>query len=207
MRSVDVTGRARIRDAAIEVIGRVGYDSASIRVIAAAAGVSPALVIHHFGSKEGLRSACEEHLLALFAEEVDRLAEMKAADLGAILGRREDFTPYQGYLRRTLHDGGPFAERMVRHLISLTRTYLDRAVATGDVRPSEDEEGRAAALVAMSLGVQLIAGQVAPPGTPPEQQVTTAGDRLTLPMLDLLTHGLYVDASMLEAYRALRERS
>ena len=187
-------------------MGRVGYDGASIRVIAAAAGVSPALVIHHFGSKEGLRSACEEQMLALFAEEVDRLSEMNAAGLGAMLGRRADYAPYPGYLRRTLHDGGPFAERVVRQLIGLTRTYLERAVASGDVRPFGDEEGRAAALVAMSLGVQLVAGQVAPAGTPPDAQVMAAGERLTLPMLELLTHGLYTDASMLEAYRALQER-
>ena len=38
--------------------------AATLRAVAARAGVSAALVLHHFGSKEGLRAACDEHLLA-----------------------------------------------------------------------------------------------------------------------------------------------
>jgi len=55
MRSVDdLTAAARIRDAAIERFGEQGF-SVGLRPIAEAAGVSAALVIHHFGSKDGLR--------------------------------------------------------------------------------------------------------------------------------------------------------
>ncbi|MDN5559804.1 MAG: TetR/AcrR family transcriptional regulator, partial [Ruaniaceae bacterium] len=49
MRS-DLTAAARIRDAAIDVFGRRGFEAASIREIAREAGVSPALVMHHYGS-------------------------------------------------------------------------------------------------------------------------------------------------------------
>ena len=52
--SPDLTARARIRDAAIECFARQGF-AVSVRAIAAHAGVSPGLVIHHFGSKAGLR--------------------------------------------------------------------------------------------------------------------------------------------------------
>ena len=54
MRSADDrTAIARIRDAAIEQFGQHGF-GVGLRTIADAAGVSAALVIHHFGSKEAL---------------------------------------------------------------------------------------------------------------------------------------------------------
>ncbi|HET9890002.1 MAG TPA: TetR family transcriptional regulator, partial [Mycobacterium sp.] len=61
MRSADLTAAARIRDAAIEQFGEHGF-GVGLRTIAEAAGVSAALVIHHFGSKKGLRKACEDYI-------------------------------------------------------------------------------------------------------------------------------------------------
>ena len=72
MRSVnvdDLTTRARIRNSAIELIGAHGFDRASMRMIAQAAEVSPALVVHHFGDKDGLRAACNAHVAAMFTVE------------------------------------------------------------------------------------------------------------------------------------------
>lgn len=51
----DLTARARIRDAALKHFTESGFAKATIRDIARTAGVSPGLVRHHFGSKEGLR--------------------------------------------------------------------------------------------------------------------------------------------------------
>ncbi len=65
--SEDLTTRARIRDAAVLRFGREGF-GASVRTVAADAGVSPGLVIHHFGSKDGLRAACDEYVLRAAAE-------------------------------------------------------------------------------------------------------------------------------------------
>lgn len=63
MRTADLTATARIRNAAIELFARDGFQKTNVRAIAAAAGVSPALVIHHFGSKDGLRAVCDEYVL------------------------------------------------------------------------------------------------------------------------------------------------
>lgn len=46
--------RAAILDAATRLFGERGYDGASIRTIAAAAGVDPALIRHFFGDKDTL---------------------------------------------------------------------------------------------------------------------------------------------------------
>ena len=60
----DQTAAAAIRIAALELFAERGYSGVTVRQIAAAAGVSPALVIHHYGSKEKLRAVLEERVAA-----------------------------------------------------------------------------------------------------------------------------------------------
>jgi AcrR family transcriptional regulator len=59
----DLTGKARIHDAAIAHFAGHGFAAASLRGIAEAANVSAGLVRHHFGSKDGLRQACGAYAL------------------------------------------------------------------------------------------------------------------------------------------------
>jgi AcrR family transcriptional regulator len=47
-----------------------GPDAVTIRPIATAASLSPALVVHHFGPKEGLREAVAQRVPALFKVSV-----------------------------------------------------------------------------------------------------------------------------------------
>ncbi|GAA3757333.1 AcrR family transcriptional regulator [Spinactinospora alkalitolerans] len=58
----DLTARARIRDAALAQFAEHGFKSATMKGVAQAAGYSTGLVQHHFGSKEGLRRACDAHV-------------------------------------------------------------------------------------------------------------------------------------------------
>src|SRR3954464_12699485 len=91
MRSVpddgDLTGKANIRNAALRLFAERGHDAVTVREIAAAAGVSPALVVHHFGSKDGLRAAVDDYagqaFDALFSIDERDLAVMLTADSGA----------------------------------------------------------------------------------------------------------------------------
>jgi len=52
--------REAILAAACAAFAETGYDRTTIRGVAAAAGVDPALVLHYFGSKEGLFEAALE---------------------------------------------------------------------------------------------------------------------------------------------------
>jgi AcrR family transcriptional regulator len=52
--------RAEILAAARQLFGSLGFDRATIRAIAAEAGVDPALVIHHFSTKQQLFTAAHE---------------------------------------------------------------------------------------------------------------------------------------------------
>ena len=51
------TSRGAILEAARRCFAQFGYDGASMRAIAAEAGVDPAVVLHFFGSKHGLFTA------------------------------------------------------------------------------------------------------------------------------------------------------
>jgi AcrR family transcriptional regulator len=74
--------REKILAAARSDFGKGGYETATIRGIAARAGVDPALVLHYFGSKEGIfRAAIEmtiepaQFLPRLLAPGLDGLGE------------------------------------------------------------------------------------------------------------------------------------
>lgn len=54
--------RAALIEAAIEIFGRDGFDAASTRSIAEAAGANQALIGYHFGGKPGLYLAALEHI-------------------------------------------------------------------------------------------------------------------------------------------------
>src|SRR6059036_3345275 len=59
----DLTAKARIRGAAMKLFAAEGVAASSLRAVARAAGVSPGLVVHHFGSKQGLVRAVDEAAL------------------------------------------------------------------------------------------------------------------------------------------------
>jgi AcrR family transcriptional regulator len=64
----DLTGLARIRDAALEGFARDGVANTSLRDVAKAAGVSLGLVQHHFVTKAALVEAVGAHVVGLATE-------------------------------------------------------------------------------------------------------------------------------------------
>jgi AcrR family transcriptional regulator len=51
--------KARIRNSTLDLYVAGGGSSISITAVPEAAGAAPGLVVHHYGSKEGLRRAVE----------------------------------------------------------------------------------------------------------------------------------------------------
>jgi len=54
--------RAQLVEAALDVFGRLGFEGATTREIAKAAGANLAAIVYHFGSKEALHLAVAEHV-------------------------------------------------------------------------------------------------------------------------------------------------
>lgn len=155
--SDDRTTAARIRDAAIACFAEAGVAATSVRTIAATAGVSPALVMHHFGSKDRLREACDRHVAALIRESKEKaVAEGGGVDPVGQLRAYEEGLPLLRYLARTLPDGSPQVAEMVDQMVADAVEYIEQAVETGLMRPSDDPYGRAAVLTLWSLGAVVL---------------------------------------------------
>lgn len=197
----DRTARARIRDVATRLFGEHGFEATTVRAIAEEAGVSPALVVHHFDTKQGLRDAVEQHLLTLVRE--GKFAAMTGslvpsadeyADLAA------DYVPAMTYLARSLAEGGDLGHALYRRLHADAVDYLAAGVEAGLLEPSDDPEARAAVLLNVGLGHLLLMPQL--------RRVLDVDDDLgaslrTAPiMLDLYTDGLFTDDRFRAAWQA-----
>jgi TetR/AcrR family transcriptional regulator, regulator of cefoperazone and chloramphenicol sensitivity len=75
------TTRSALIAAAIETFGRDGFDAASTRAIATAAGVNQALIGYHFGGKSGLYLAALEHIAETLGQRVGPLLGAVEAQL------------------------------------------------------------------------------------------------------------------------------
>jgi len=204
----DATASARIRDSAIARFGAQGYGRTSVRQIAVDAGVSPALVIHHFGSKEALRQACDDWLATqLIGEKTRATAPEAAATIREWLDDPERFGVYIDYFAMMLADGTEAGNRLFDRLVRDTAAMLDAGVADGSIRDSSDPEMRALIVTVHGLAPLLLRDQLARAmGTPLAS--AAALRRMTRPMLELYTHGLYADSRMLDATdEALEPRS
>lgn len=192
--ATDLTGRARIRNAALAAFAASG-DSASIRTIAREAGCSPALVQHHFGSKENLREACDDYVLAYFREQVAAgVDELGIADPDYVAEVYRSAPAVIAYVNRRLVENSPKAQGIFDALVALTEPYL----RTDTASPRRD---RAAVLVAMKLGLLLLRPQVDRAlGLAPSD--TSSNARISAAQLDLLDPRLAAPEVMAAARQA-----
>lgn len=131
----DLTARARIRDAALVEFSARGVAGATIRGIAERAGFSPALVQHHFGTKEGLRTACDAHVLEYFRAQTE--AGFDAGRVGEPSFLAQVYAsspPVVHYLARALVDGSPAAATVFDEMVKLTERYLVDRPGLADAR-------------------------------------------------------------------------
>lgn len=70
LRADDLTAKARIRNEALVLFAERGVDATSLRTVAAAAGVTVGLIVHHYGTKEALREAVELAIVQQFADAI-----------------------------------------------------------------------------------------------------------------------------------------
>jgi AcrR family transcriptional regulator len=205
MRSTDLTATARIRDAAIEQFGRHGFGT-GLRAIAEAAGVSAALVIHHFGSKESLRKACDDYVLELVRESKSgALRSMSPATWFAELAEIESYAPVVAYLMRSLQSGGDLARALMQQMIDNAEGYIEEAVRAGTIKPSRDPKARARFLGMVGGGAFLLYLQMHDNPTDMAAVLHDDGEDMVLPALELYTHGLMTDTSMYDAFVAQYE--
>lgn len=197
----DLTTRARIRDAAVLLFGRDGFERTSVRAIAKAAGVSPGLVIHHFGSKDELRAVCDEFVVDEF---IGRKDELRTGDPASAMRRwledAEKNRPLIDYVSRMLTEPTVAADELFDALLAGTTSLLDEQVAAGIMRVPVDRDVTALYLTLYGV-VPLVMQRQLARTLGAEVVDVKALRRSTIPILDLYTNGLYADDRFLVAAR------
>ena len=74
--------RLALVQAALKLFGQKGFDGTSTREIATAARANIGSIAYHFGGKEGLRSACAEHIV----DTVNAIAAQAIGPAGTFAG-------------------------------------------------------------------------------------------------------------------------
>jgi AcrR family transcriptional regulator len=154
--------RRRILDAAARCFAERGFARTRIDEVARAARVSRALVYHHFGSKEALAEAVQEHMLDEWTSEVDAaIAAAKTVGdaLAAWLRINLADTRRRPLLRAINADPAILAgfEDAARRSTAEWRDklskLLQRGVARGELCQDLDVESTAEVLRAMQIGM------------------------------------------------------
>ncbi|MBB3090572.1 TetR/AcrR family transcriptional regulator [Nocardioides albus] len=199
----DQSTRERIRDAAVLRFARDGF-GASIRSIATDAGVSAALVIHHFGSKDELHAECDERVLAEIRGAKNETIDELASGQGILhrFAAADEYAPMLGYVLRSLQDGGPVGRTFIEQMIEDAVGYTKHGIEAGLIKPSLDETARARYLVLSALGSLMLEMTLNPSEDPSDISGIVRGFLATsyLPMIELYTQGVFTTRRMLDEY-------
>ncbi len=192
----DLTAYARIRDAALELFADRGVRATSVRDIAAAAGVSPGLVQHHFATKAGLRDAINDHVVAVAVEAFNDLpTDGDPTLIQQQLGDRvtafvRDNSPALRYVARAVADRDEGALRIFDAFVAISRAQWERLAEHGLLRPDASLEWAALHVVVLNLATVLmreaIERHLPAPFTDPEEL-----DRWNQATNALFQRGLY----------------
>ncbi|WP_150460889.1 TetR family transcriptional regulator [Nesterenkonia ebinurensis] len=195
--------KQRIIDAAIELYSDHGFNGVTIKDVAAGANVSAPLVIHHFGSKAGLRKICDKYAAQRVYESKARAIEMgKQFTPEQMLLHSAKNRPILRYLVQALIAGGEEVDALMDQLVDDAVQYTAEAIDQELIKPSPDERRRAVMLLLQGFGSMMLHRQMkrllgsSPMTDPPAEW----GPYLTT-IFDIYTNGVFEP----EAYRGLYE--
>jgi len=162
VRQSDLTAKARIRNAAFAVIAEKGVTAATVRAIAEQAKVSPALVIHHFGSKQRVVDEISAWVIE-FMRDNTRDADPEAGPVDAHRRRLLRFerlvaeVPMLGsYVRRMVLDGTPEGLELFKLAVDHSAADLAHREKSGIARPSADIRAESAMLFILGFAPVLL---------------------------------------------------
>jgi AcrR family transcriptional regulator len=186
----DLTARARIRDAALRYFTEYGFARATVRDIARAAGVSPGLVRHHFGSKDELREACDAYALEALHAYVEQVMTDEGLNDPKTVGEaRNPLHPLQRYLARALIDQSQAAGHIFDEMVAMTEQSLRQTDKHRSDPPVADMKTRAALMVAMALGIPAFGAHIS--RNIGADIFSSDGDRrVVLALLDIHSHAV-----------------
>lgn len=134
----------------------LGEKGATIRGIAKAAGVSPALVQHHFKNKATLRKACD-------AYAIDAIRRVKEEGLSGGMANPNFLTlamqtalPVQQYIARALVDDSDAARALFDDAVRFSEDILTHGTPDTRNPTTDDLHAYAAVITAMNFGLVVL---------------------------------------------------
>lgn len=158
-RADDLTAKARIRNAALELFAAQGIDATSLRTVAAAAGVTVGLIVHHYGTKDILREAVDSAIVEQFADAIASVP-LESAPAHQIAALRDDSVAAMlssspavvDYLRRALLDSGTRRGDLVSRLSQLSAKQVHELRAAGVASTKSPVSEQVVAIMVRQLG-------------------------------------------------------
>lgn len=160
-RKADAT-RKRLLDAALRVIARKGYSSATVDEIVAEAGVSKGLAYYHFKNKAAIASSILEtgvndmigsfETIAAESKSAGQaLTRMLDSFCGAIVNNQEFAQFFLNELWRGSRDWSSKLRPIEDKLIGILSNQIERGQQEGVIRAEVDPQFGAVAIVGISL--------------------------------------------------------
>jgi TetR/AcrR family transcriptional regulator len=198
-RGGDARLRAKLVDAALAHFARVGIRGTSLRAIAEAAGVTPAMLHYYFGDKQELTLAVvEEKLLPAAAsvrariesigDDPAEIAEAFVNGIGDVIASHPWFPAL--WVREVLCEGGALRDAMFKRVVpQLPQLLAQRfAIARAQGRLAPDLDPRL--MVVSLVGLTLFPAAGAPIWTRMFDSADLDGAALRRHALALLEHGM-----------------
>lgn len=158
----DLTAKARIRNAALELFAAKGTSSTTMRQVAQAAGVTPGLVVHHYGSKEGLRREVDDMLIDRVSRTLDEVstdgsprevAERRNERLAKLFHENPVLVDY---LRRSLLGSSEASDALFKRTLEFAWTEIRSLREAGLTRTDVELDVHALGVVMRMLGPLLL---------------------------------------------------
>ena len=160
MRSA-IDSRERLIEVAVSVLAREGLAASSLRMIAVEAGVSPALLVHHFGSRQNL---VEEAVSSMLGEWLETKDELMSLDLSDALAQwpaiAEDGDLKLQFFKQVMLAGGQTASHLYERLVIEAKDRLKRFIVQGAMRELPDLDAAAVLFATYALAPLLMSNQI-----------------------------------------------
>lgn len=194
MRSVRTT-RDQLLSIATEMFAENGFAGTSLRSIAKQAEVSPALLVHHFGTKDALVKEAISKTLG------DWVADEKAAMLDDELRQVENWQSLAAkgatslnFFKQALLAGGEYSQRLFKAAFLESEALLDEMQELGRLKDISDKQTIALMMTISGLGSVLFMSQIEHTLGGPISSDHVAS-RLVNANHEMMQHGVFLPAT------------
>ena len=188
----DLTAKARIRNAALDLYSQYGEGRISLRAIASEAKVSLGVVQHHFKTKAKLREAVDQLVVDYFAQAIADVStegspsQIGAARDAAVRDMLLDNPTVVNYLRRALLEPSESRVHLLDVIVDLTRREVSALRRSGRASTKRRESAQIARILLQQMGelflqpmIDAVWNRVAEPGDTSKPRLRVTIDQLS----------------------------